>query len=245
MSSTASNLVERIREWIAAEEFSAGERIGTERLLAEALQAPRSAIRAALAIMEASGEIHRSMGRSGGIFIPSRKIERQLDTIEGVPSMLRRQGMLSRTHVLEFTITIGSPLERRNLGLDEGDNVYRLVRLREADNVPLSVDTAVLPAKLYPRLTENDLTESLYETLAHRYNQRPVEADESIDVIAASATQASQLGIETGDPVFSIWRMTKSQSGAWMELANDIFRADRTRIQSRRHGGRWKHVPPQ
>jgi GntR family transcriptional regulator len=235
-------LAARLRAWLTEEEFSGGEKVGSERQVAELLGVPRSSLRAALAVLEADGTIYRSMGRSGGIFVPSRRVERQLDTVEGVPAMLRRQGMVASTKVIEFTITTASHLEARNLGIAEDARVYHLVRLREADGVPLSLDSATLPAALLPRFMECDLTGSLYAVLAAQYDQRPVEAHEAIDVVPATEQQAEVLAIEPGDPVLSIWRVTENQFGVPIELAHDIFRADRTRIQTNRHGGRWKSL---
>src|SRR5947208_3725588 len=77
-----------------------GERLGAERELAERLGVSRSTIRAAVADLERRGVVRRVRGRSGGIFVAERKVERDLTSLAGLPSYLRRQGFESDARVL-------------------------------------------------------------------------------------------------------------------------------------------------
>ncbi len=74
--------IRRIRTIIRTNQLTAGERIGTERALAQRLNVTRSTLRAALDTMERSHEIVRLIGRAGGIVVSDGKIVRNIDTIE-------------------------------------------------------------------------------------------------------------------------------------------------------------------
>lgn len=242
MPRDTSELAERVRRAIARAELRTGDRLGSERQLAEDFGVPRSALREALEELESRGVIRRTMGRTGGVFVSDGKIERQLNTIQGVPDMLRQQGYTSATTVLEKGIGLASPAEARNLALAEGDNVFRMRRLRLADGSPLSIDTMVLPMRLLPGFQDHDHSGSVYRLLASEYRIEMHQADETIDLALATPTQASLLKVEVGAPLFEIWRVTLDASETPVEFSHDFFRADRTRISLRRYGSRWKRA---
>ena len=64
-----SELVYRIRALIRDRELQPGERLGSERALAQSLGISRSDLRMALAVLEASHEVIRKIGRAGGIVV--------------------------------------------------------------------------------------------------------------------------------------------------------------------------------
>lgn len=237
-----SDLAERIRRVILRSELRVGDRLGSERALAERLGVPRSALREALEELESAAVIRRTMGRTGGVFVTDGKIERQLNTIQGLPDTLRQQGFVSSTEVLDEGIGVATPSEQRSLALAEGENVFRMTRRRDASGVPLSIDTMSLPMRLVPGFQEHDHTDSVYRVLAREYRIETAHADETIDVAAATARQASVLGVDEGAPLFEIWRITFDASDSPIEFSHDFFRADRTRISLRRYGARWKRA---
>ncbi|MGA1811036.1 GntR family transcriptional regulator [Frondihabitans sp. 4ASC-45] len=240
-----SELSSRIQRLIARSELRVGDRIGSERAMAEQFGVPRSALREALEELEAASLIRRTMGRTGGVFVADGKIERQLNTIMGVPDMLRQQGFVSTTQVLSEGIGLATPSEQRSLALADGDNVFRMRRRRDAAGTPLSLDTMVLPMRLLPGFQDRDHTESVYRILARDYRIEMAQADETIDVTPATAEQAAILGVAEGAPLFEIWRITFDAADTPVEFSHDFFRTDRTRISLRRYGARWKRaVPP-
>ena len=99
-------------------EFAAqgAEKLLPERELAIRLGVSRSVLRRALAVMEERGRIFRVLGRAGGAFISqtvesapipsvlfdvaSRKVERDLNHVKGVPQMLTEQGFAVETKVV-------------------------------------------------------------------------------------------------------------------------------------------------
>lgn len=196
----------------------------------------------ALTELESRGSIRRTMGRSGGIFAADGKIERQINTIAGVPDMLRQQGRLSTTVVIRVDIGLATPSEMRALSIDGDENVVRIVRRRDADGTPWSLDTSVLPARLVPAIGSHRLEESLYSLLAEQYGLEAAEADESVDIAAADESTASHLDIAVGEAVLQVWRTARTSDGTPIEFAHDYFRGDRTRMHLRRYGASWKRI---
>jgi GntR family transcriptional regulator len=204
-----------------------GERLGTERELAERLGVARSTIRAALADLERNGVVRRARGRAGGIFVTERKVERDLTSLAGLPAYLRRQGFESDARVLstatveadgETAAALGAPL------------VLEIVRVRLADGEPISLERASFPADRFPGLLDRSLAGSLYELLETQYGLVPGEAEERIEVVAAGSAEARLLGIARGAPLLAVARTAWDADGRPFERSHDLFRADRARI---------------
>jgi GntR family transcriptional regulator len=204
-----------------------GERLGTERELAERLGVARSTIRTALADLERNGVVRRARGRAGGIFVAERKVERDLTSLTGLPAYLRRQGFESDARVLS-TATLEADAETAAaLGVDL---VLEVVRVRLADGEPISLERASFPAERFPGLLDRSLSGSLYELLQSEYGLEPGEAEERIEVVAAGATEARLLGVPRGAPLLTVARTTWDADGRPFERSHDLFRGDRARI---------------
>ena len=70
-----------------------GERLGAERELAARLGVSRSTLRATLDSLEEAGVVHRVRGRSGGIFVSQRRVERDLSALTGLPGLPAPSGV--------------------------------------------------------------------------------------------------------------------------------------------------------
>ena len=230
MGPTGEDVRRRLIGMVERGTLQPGEKLGAERELAVKLGVSRSTLRQALASLEDAGIVRRVPGRGGGTFVASAKVERDLSRIVGIPMLLRDQGFTAGSVVVSVGVTTAGVDASEALGIGEDDFVVDLVRIRLADGVPISLEHAKFPAELVPGLPERELGGSIYELCDREYGLRPDEAIEHIEVVLASADQASILGIETGAPLLSVTRTTRDSAGLVFEYSHDLFRADRTRI---------------
>jgi GntR family transcriptional regulator len=220
----------RLRGEIAAGELAPGQRLGAEREIAHRLGVSRSTIRAALADLERSGTIRRARGRSGGIFVADRKVERDLTSLAGLPAYLRRQGFQSDARVVSTATVAAEDEVAASLGIEPGELVHEIVRVRLADQEPISLERASFPASRFPALLDHSLGGSLYELLQAQYGLVPGEAEERIEVVDAGTTEARLLGMTRGAALVSISRTSWDDDGSPFESSRDLFRGDRVRI---------------
>ena len=227
---SASALRDRLLAEITAGSPGPGERLGAERELAVRLGVSRSTLRAALDALETAGVVHRVRGRAGGIFVSQRRVERDLTSLTGLPAYLRRQGFQAGARVLS-TATVGADAETAAaLELPEGALVLEIVRVRLADERPISLERARFPADLFPGLLDRSLAGSLYELLENGYGLQPNEAEERVEVVGATAAEARVLELRPGAPLVAIARTAWAADGRPYERSHDLFRADRVRI---------------
>src|SRR5204862_8130820 len=134
-------------------------------------------------------------GRAGGIFVSGRRVERDLTSLTGLPAYLRRQGFQSSARVLS-TATLGADAETAAaLGLPAGALVLEVVRVRLADQQPISLERARFPADRFPGLLDRSLSGSLYEMLEADYGLHPSQAEERGGGVGATAVEARALDV--------------------------------------------------
>jgi GntR family transcriptional regulator len=226
----AEALRDRLAAAIAGGDLAPGQRLGAERELAVRHGVSRSTLRSALDALETAGAVHRLRGRAGGIFVSERRVERDLSILTGLPAYLRRQGFQAGARVLS-TATLGADAATAAaLGLAEGGLVLEVVRVRLADEQPISLERARFPADRFPGLLDRSLAGSLYELLEAEYALRAGEAEERVEVVGATAAEAQVLEVRRGAPLVAIARTAWSTDGRPFESSHDLFRADRVRI---------------
>lgn len=239
-SPATSAAYEALVRYIRQQRFYPGEQIGTERGLAEQLGVGRTILRQAIDLLQEQGLVQKAMGRTGGLLFHDGRVQRHLNTVQGVPGMVRHQGMQVRTTVLRAEMAMPEPEQCRALHLDRTNAVMRIQRLREVDGLPWSLDLSVLPARRFSGLLSRDLTQSLYETLNSEYGLELDRADEIIEAVPADTEQAELLSIEVGATLLGIRRIAYDIAGVPVEFAYDRFRADRTRVHMQKVGASWK-----
>ncbi len=232
----ASALRDRLVAEIAAGTPPPGERLGAERELAARYGVSRSTLRAALDSLEEAGVVHRVRGRSGGIFVSQRRVERDLSALTGLPAYLRRQGFQSGARVLSTATVPAGEETAVALALDEDELVLEVLRLRLADEQPVSLERARFPADRFPGLLDRSLAGSIYDLLETEYGLEVGEAEERIEVVGATTADARALEVRPGAPLISIVRTAWTADGSPFEHSRDLFRADRVRIVARVRG---------
>jgi GntR family transcriptional regulator len=200
---------------IASGELAPGDRLPPERALAAAYGVSRMTVRQALQALESRGLLRRAIGRNGGSFVASPKLERDLGTFSGLSEQLARQGVVAGARVLSA---------------GELDGAIQIVRVRLADGEPFALERSSFPADRFRGLLELELTGSLYDLLAEQFDAAPVRAVERIEPVLADEEDAAALGLRAGVPLMLVDRIAYDADGLVVETARDVFRGDRTRI---------------
>ena len=101
-------------------------------------------------MLETEGDVYRVRGRAGGVFVSARRVERDLTSLTGLPAYLRRQGFQSGTRVLSTATREADAETAAALGIPDGALVLEIIRVRLADDTPISLERARFPAERFP-----------------------------------------------------------------------------------------------
>ena len=194
-----------------------GERMPTEDDLARRFRVSKITVRQALRDLAQIGVIRREQGR--GTFLQGPPLE------EG-PRISAVKLFSSR--VLEHGIVAAPPDIARRLGLEPDAAVFRLHRLRLADDRPMGVQTAYVPSALVPGIERIDFTgASLYEVLATSYGLYAASARETHQAVAMPEDVAPLLQTAVGAPALRAERLALLGDERPLECVRSIMRGDR------------------
>lgn len=211
-----------------AGEWAAGDRLPTERDLADQYGCSLITVRRALADLVRERRLERTRGR--GTFVIGPAIDFPWLSTMSLTEEMRRQGLDSTTRVIGCAIRPAGEDAARALGIDPKAPTLDLERLRFAGTVPLLLEQVRLDASRFPGLETRDFgRDSLYETLRVDFGVRIVRAREWIEPVLLGGREARLLEQVPDRPGLLIEGIADDQSGRPTEYGRSWVRGDGTR----------------
>ncbi len=213
-----------------------GTLIPTERALAETYTTSRTTVRQAISELVAEGKLGGRIQGHGTFVAPPPKVThvRQLTSFS---DDARSQGLRPDSTLVALDVLPSDAEVAAHLGVDQGDPVTRLERIRLIEGEPLAHEIAWLPGKL-PRFKSNlARTGSLYSVLADVYGVKVADVEDTVETSLAGPADVRLLGIEMGTPLLVVHRLARDAAGAPVEWTRSAFRGDRFRFVSRVKSG--------
>jgi GntR family transcriptional regulator len=204
-------------------EYPAGSIIPSERELSENLGISRMTVRQAINLLSSERFLIREKGK--GTFVNEIKFEQK--NIMSFSQTVIQQGMLPSTRVLELTEEVDCFDIKEYLNLDSDQKVFRIKRLRLADETPIAVEEVFIPEKLCPNINKLDLTKSLYDLLKTNYSIDISYIDNKIEAVKADKENRVLLMLSAGVPVLEISGISYTKEGNKLFYERDVYRADK------------------
>jgi GntR family transcriptional regulator len=102
--------------------------------------------------------------------------------------------------------------------------IHHLSVSRLQDGIPVAIEEAYLPAKLFSSATGSMFEgTSLCEEMASTWGIVPTGTDAIFEPTAATAFEAQHLKIEPGSPVLTVWRVAATETGQPVEYVKDVY----------------------
>lgn len=207
-------------------ELELGDMLPSERELTIRYGVSRTTVRLALRELEDMGLVVRRHGKGTFVASNSRK-PADLAGTYSLTEQMRSMGREPRSQVLEFEVREATKFLAAQMGVSLGQRVYRMRRLRLADDVPIMVERTYLPAAQFIGLTRERLSSKpLYDVVEQEYNQKIKVAEEAFSARAANVDEARLLEIGEGDPVLHLVRTTYNDKNEIIEYTRSVARAD-------------------
>ena len=214
---------------VRAGEWSAGEALPNEFVLASEFVVSIGTVRRAVAELEAIGVLLRKQGRGTFVAGPGGAALQEKFT------RLRLAGgeRFTPTYtLLSVSRRPANDAERVCLGGEIRHGIIEVVQLVERDGNSLGIETSALPATLFPRFeTQFRFGQHLYPVLAD-YGCLVTRVDETIGMAAGGASVATRLGCTTGCSLLAIERTANALDGIAVEWRTALYRAALVRYAS-------------
>ncbi len=194
--------------------------IPPERDLAEEYAVSRITVRKALSGLVDEGLLSRRRGM--GTFVTGR-VEKVFSKLSSFSEDMISRGLRPHSTWVSRSVGAVTPEESLSLGLSPGAAVYRFHRIRYADNAPMALEYATIPAYCLPSL--NAVEDSLYDAL-ETAGYRPVRALQRLRAVVFSEEQAETLGVFARDAGLLIERRGFLLDGRAAEFTQSYYRGD-------------------
>ncbi len=192
-------IVQNITDLIEDDKLARGSMLPSEWELTNLYSVSRLTVRQALKDLEQNGLVTRRHGI--GTFISTPPTTQLTPSKMSFSQKMRQIGKKPSHRILSLERIAASKEVANMLQLPEKAPVVELVRVRFADNEPIMIETAYLPAERFPDLTEENLLDgSLYQFLSEHYSISISAVDQTLQPVLLKPRQATLLDVESGSP---------------------------------------------
>lgn len=223
-------ICQALQEQIEHGLLAPGCKLPAERKLSEVFDTTRITLREALVQLEAQGLIYREERR--GWFVAPQRLTYDLIERSHFHAMVRDQGRTPATELLSArlqpaTAAICARLQRAPLS-----SVIQICRLRRIDGRAVLYAEHYLNPEYFPGILEHDLSQSLTEIYARRYDIHYGQVRFEILPTALPVAAASALKVSPGSAGLHITRVNSDQSGRLIDCDLEYWRHDAIRIRA-------------
>lgn len=217
-----------LRDAIEDGTYKAGDRLPSERELAEQFQVSTITVKRAVLDLVQEGLVYRKRGK--GTFVAEPKLERDLGRLNSFTKEMLYYGVEPGNLLIRAELVKATGRVAQALKLESGQEVVLIERTRLADGEPLMLEKAFLPHKIFPGILEEDLSErSLYDVISNRFDVALASARETLEPIIINSEEAEKLKVEKGTPGLLLELTAFSQTGEPVEYCKAIVRGDRSK----------------
>jgi DNA-binding GntR family transcriptional regulator len=224
-------LKDKILDEIEIGNLKHGDKLPSERELADQYGISRMTARHTLSILEREGVVERRVG--SGTFISNKKIEMDFITFNSFTRNMINRGLTPSTQVLSIRKIEAKPMLANKLKVAIGESVTAIKRLRLVDDMPVAIEESFIPEKLCPNLdqiiTDNS---SLYEILENHFGIVLVKAKEYMQVTYSEESDSKLLKIRSESPCIFQEAVAFDRNEQEIEFSTSLTRSDIVKFYS-------------
>jgi GntR family transcriptional regulator len=206
--------------------YRPGERIPSERELADQLGVSRLTVHHAIKGLQQAGVLVAQVGR--GTFVSPRPLSQQLEALTSFSEDMRSRGNAPSSRVLSARVYPAPDDIARFLDVRPGTQLAVLRRVRLADDQPMALETSHIVASQCPGIIERYDFErdSLYRVLRQEYGLVLAHAEQTIAARGATRDEAGVLGLKPNAPVLHMTRVLYTANDRPLEYVISAYRGD-------------------
>jgi GntR family transcriptional regulator len=209
-----------------------GMQIPSENEIIQQYNVSNTTARRSLQEIESAGWAARIKGK--GTFVRDQNIQRSATRILGFSRNMMEAGYTPSTKVLDARKVMeghsGSINGRRYVM--EGP-VYKIHRLRFADEIPMMIEVRYISAKFCPDIERHDFTGSLYEIYEKHYGLSLAEIYQTLSSVMIDAGTQGFFNVREPIGGLRVEGVTFCGKEMILEMEDSIYRGDKYRFSVR------------
>jgi GntR family transcriptional regulator len=219
------DIIERIRKG----QLRPGMRVPSENELIQEYGISNTTARKALQEIEAEGWCTRIKGK--GTFVRERNVHRSVNRILGFTRNMVEAGFTPSTRVLDARVVekgYSAVINGRRYAMS--GPVYRIHRLRLADETPMMIEVRYISLRFCPGIEAQDFAGSLFEIYEKHYGLRLFEVQQMLSMVILDARTRRFFHLDQPVPAFRVEGATFCGKEMILEMEDSIYRGDRYRF---------------
>ena len=201
-----------------------GQRLPSERDLADDYEVSRMTLRQAITLLVEEGILERRVG--SGTYVASHRVQEKMRGTTSFTEIVRSQGKTPSSQLISYQRKTANETEIQQLQLKPTDTVVRMERVRFADNVPLVFEVASIPEKLIQSFNQEDITEHFFQTLTDN-GYEIGKSEQTIYAKNASERVANYLKVPKNHAVLALTQVSYFTDGRPFEYVHSQYVGDR------------------
>lgn len=201
-----------------------GQRLPSERDLADDYEVSRMTLRQAITLLVEEGILERRVG--SGTYVASHRVQEKMRGTTSFTEIVRSQGKTPSSQLISYQRKPANETEIQQLQLKTTDTVVRMERVRFADNVPLVFEVASIPEKLIQSFNQEDITEHFFQTLTDN-GYEIGKSEQTIYAKNASERVANYLKVPKNHAVLALTQVSYFTDGRPFEYVHSQYVGDR------------------
>jgi len=221
-------LSEWLKKMIEKGRYGIGERLPSEKELAQQCKMNRNTVRQAILTLVNEGLVIKRNGV--GTFVTSRddtRLKYPLKNITSLTHELIKRGIAPHTTIISKKVIKASDeiVEKLMLGSDR--QAIQIKRVRYGNETPLVVERSYLSYREYKRLLVMDIPDSLYSLLVEAFSVTLEHSVQRLRAIELPDADARLLGLECCYPTMFQESIIYDQNNIAVELLHSYYRGDK------------------
>lgn len=222
------SVAERLRLRVNSADCRVGEALPSEKELASQFGVARMTVRKAVDMLIEWGLVERRHG--SGTYVTKKDVQHETRGLSGFTELMREQGRVLTSKVLEFRIMPAPPAIATQLRIRVNEPVYYSSRVRSVDGRALLLEESYMPVRLFRNLSVAHLEGSKFAYI-EKECQIPIAGNyESFSAVLADRQMAELLHIEPGAPILRLTSLSYGENGEYLNYSIMFRNANHYRV---------------
>ncbi|CCU80516.1 regulatory protein GntR, HTH:UbiC transcription regulator-associated [Halanaerobium saccharolyticum subsp. saccharolyticum DSM 6643] len=217
-------LKESILKAIKNEEIVVGEKIPSERELAEYHNISRMTVKKAVDILVNNDYLIKKQGR--GTFVSNYKESYSISPLSSFTKEMEKKGLNYKNKILDFSKIKDKKIAKK-LNFKENDEFFKFERLRLIENKPFLLEKTYLSTKKIANLKQEDLkNNSLFKLIKNKYNIKLKNAEAEIEAVILNDQVAKKMKVKEGMLGLYFEQISRDENDEIIEYTSAYYRND-------------------
>ena len=214
-----------LREKIQSGRYQSGDQLPTETELVEQYGVSRITVRQALKNLQAENLVRREAGR--GTFVTGDLPRPDTLQMDGSLDDLISMGLATSVKLLDLQEVGATREDAEVFGVSRHARIVQCMRLRYYHKVPYSYIINRLPQAIAEKLEDHDWEKgAILESIERRLGLQLGDAHQQVRATLADASLARLLSTRVGEPLLSVDRVVRTDTGEAVERVHTYYRGD-------------------